>query len=121
MNLKHKIAKGAVAVTVAAAATFGLAATASATPNAPAVQASGSQRVLAVNNLGLNTTQAQNVQHWLRGYWGYGGALDGLAGTETVKALQRLPKDSWGYTGAIDGIAGSGTQTAFRTFANRIY
>ncbi|MFD5083366.1 hypothetical protein ACFWOG_12105 [Kitasatospora sp. NPDC058406] len=95
MNLKHKIAKGAVAVTVAAAATFGLAATASATPNAPAVQASGSQRVLAVNNLGLNTTQAQNVQHWLRGYWG--------------------------YTGAIDGIAGSGTQTAFRTFANRIY
>ncbi|MGV9854319.1 hypothetical protein ACWDWU_37010 [Streptomyces sp. NPDC003442] len=49
---------------------------------------------LAVNNLGLNTTEAKNIQCWLRGY---------------------------GYTGAIDGVFGSGSQAAFKRMAAEDY
>ncbi|MFC5215724.1 peptidoglycan-binding domain-containing protein [Streptomyces coerulescens] len=99
--------------------------------------------VLAVNNLGLSTTQARYVQCWIQDYWGYTGALDGQLGTNSWKALQRWLKAHWGYndsidgivgpntikalqrdlkahhgyTGAIDGIAGSGTKAAFKDFA----
>ncbi|AGP51663.1 hypothetical protein M271_00110 [Streptomyces rapamycinicus NRRL 5491] len=97
---------------------------------------------LAVNNLGLNTTEAKNIQCWLRGYgytgaidgqlgtnswkafqrnlqanYDYTGAIDGVVGTGTKKALQRLLKEAWGYTGAIDGIFGSGSQAAFKRMA----
>lgn len=100
---------------------------------------------LAIVNLGLSTRQAKNVQCFLRtfwGYrgaidgllgpqswmamqrllrrhWGYGGAIDGIVGPGTISALQRLLR-SWGYTGAIDGIAGPGTQAAFKNFANAV-
>ncbi|MFI8193063.1 peptidoglycan-binding domain-containing protein [Streptomyces sp. NPDC085946] len=101
--------------------------------------------VLAVENLGLNTTQAKGVQRWLAANWGYTGAIDGQLGTNswkafqrhlkayhgytgaidgivgsgTIKALQRFLKNNgWGYTGEIDGIAGSGTRAAFKTFAD---
>ncbi|MFI7410883.1 peptidoglycan-binding protein [Streptomyces sp. NPDC049627] len=99
--------------------------------------------VLAVNNLGLSTTEAKYVQCWIQDYWGYTGALDGQLGTNSWKALQRWLKANWGYnddidgivgpntikalqrdlkayhgyTGAIDGIAGSGTKAAFKDFA----
>ncbi|MFI6205399.1 peptidoglycan-binding protein [Streptomyces sp. NPDC051041] len=101
---------------------------------------------LAVNNLGLTTAEAKEVQRWLKAYWGYTGKIDGqlgtsswkafqrclkthwgytgkidgLAGEGTIKALQRLLKNSWGYTGAIDGKAGSGTKKAFKRFANGV-
>jgi peptidoglycan hydrolase-like protein with peptidoglycan-binding domain len=99
---------------------------------------------LAVNNLGLSTAQAKNVQRWLaqywgytdsidgslgpnswkafqrclKEYWGYTAAIDGLVGSGTVKALQRLLKNAWGYTGEIDGDAGPLTQAAFKRFAD---
>jgi peptidoglycan hydrolase-like protein with peptidoglycan-binding domain len=100
---------------------------------------------LAVNNLGLTTAEAENVQRFLigRGYnpgpvdgelgtqswmamqsylrdfgYGYTGAIDGIVGSNTIKALQRRLADGFGYTGAIDGIAGSGTKAAFKTFAH---
>lgn len=100
---------------------------------------------LAVNNLGLGSRQAKNVQCWLKnGNWGYGGAIDGLLGTNswkafqkylrkhqkyndsidgivgpnTIRALQRLlQNEGWGYTGDIDGIAGDKTKAAFKRFA----
>ncbi|MFE9650444.1 hypothetical protein ACFYO0_41405 [Streptomyces sp. NPDC006365] len=50
---------------------------------------------LAVVNLGLSTAQAQDVR--------------------------RRPARYWGYTGAIDGIAGSGAQAAFKAFADGIW
>ncbi|MFJ9033677.1 peptidoglycan-binding domain-containing protein [Streptomyces sp. NPDC102274] len=64
---------------------------------------------LAVNNLGLSTTEARYVQCWLQDYHGYNGALDGLLGSDSWKAMQRSLKAYWGYTGGIDGIVGSGT------------
>lgn len=105
--------------------------------------ASSEVGVLAVNNLGLTNTEAKYVQCWIQDYWGYTGALDGLLGTNSWKALQRWLKAHWGYndsidgivgpntikalqrdlkahhgyTGAIDGIAGSGTKAAFKDFA----
>ncbi|MFJ5261706.1 peptidoglycan-binding protein [Streptomyces sp. NPDC088387] len=143
------LTKTFVSVTCAvgiAAGTLATAGTSAAAP-APAAQTSVSTQdagVLAVNNLGLSTGQARNVQCWLNEYWGYPGPFDGLLGTNswmafqrqlrahwdyndsidgivgpnTVRALQRLLKAAWGYTGAIDGDAGDGTRAAFKRFAN---
>ncbi|MEV7755633.1 peptidoglycan-binding domain-containing protein [Streptomyces griseofuscus] len=105
----------------------------------PAVSA---QRVsiLAVNNLGLTTTQARHWQCELRYYhfnpgtidgqlgtdsWkaaqnlfnnGYYAdkplTVDGIVGTETIKALQNyLNAEGWNLT--VDGVAGSKTRDAF--------
>ncbi|GAA2258710.1 hypothetical protein GCM10010232_56440 [Streptomyces amakusaensis] len=98
-----------------------------------------------VVNLGLSTSQAKRVQLWLAYDWGYTGALDGLLGTaswqamqrllrhygytdaidgivgpKTVKALQQFLRNNGFYSGAIDGIAGSGTKAAFAAFANTL-
>ncbi|MFI0743354.1 peptidoglycan-binding protein [Streptomyces sp. NPDC021100] len=69
---------------------------------------------LAVENLGLSAAQAQNVQCWLRKYWGYTDALDGQLGTGSWQAYQRALRHDWGYTGAIDGVVGSGTVMALQ-------
>ena len=99
--------------------------------------------VLTVNNLGLTTTLATDIQRWVCRPWGYEGRLDGLLGTEswkalqrwlkndgyyggaingtvntaTVKGLQRYLKEFHQYTGKIDGIAGEGTRAAFKRMA----
>ncbi|MFE0249695.1 peptidoglycan-binding protein [Streptomyces sp. NPDC059010] len=114
-------------------------------PVAKPAAVSGDVSTLAVNNFGLNATQAKKVQAWLKKYhgyrgsldgklagsswksfqkplkryWGYSGALDGKPGKNTVKALQRMLKKGYGYRGAIDGIAGSGTKAAFKRFADK--
>ncbi len=116
---------------------------AAAAPAAQPAVSSEAVGILATQNFGLNTAQAQNVQYWLADHWGYTGAIDGLLGTNswkafqrgltvhwgytgpidgipgsgTVKALQRLLAAHYGYTGAIDGIAGDGTRAAFKRFA----
>ncbi|MER5556435.1 peptidoglycan-binding protein [Streptomyces sp. NPDC002793] len=132
----------ATAVAVAALTTVGVSGAAYAAP-APPVAAP--QAVTAVVNLGLTTTQAKHVQCFLDYGWGYNGAIDGLLGTnswkamqrylaaqsysdyngdidgivgpQTVKALQRALAVAWGYTGPIDGLAGAGTKAAFVRFA----
>ncbi|MGW2179076.1 peptidoglycan-binding domain-containing protein [Streptomyces sp. NPDC001732] len=98
---------------------------------------------LAVNNMGLNTTQAKRLQRDLKANWGYKGKIDGQLGTEswkamqrflkqwgykdkidgivgsnTVKAMQRWLKANWGYKGKIDGIAGAGTKAALARYCN---
>ncbi len=142
-----------VSATAIAGITAGSLAGASASLAAPAPatkSAASSQAVapFAVNNLGLNTSEAQKVQRLLKrdpvcGYtgaidgqlgteswkaiqrclkgkgWGYTGPIDGIVGSGTVKALQRMLKD-YGYTGAIDGIVGAGTKAAFKKFANSL-
>ncbi|MFE0258040.1 peptidoglycan-binding protein [Streptomyces sp. NPDC059010] len=70
--------------------------------------------VLAVNNLGLSTTEARYVQCWLQDYWGYTGALDGQLGTNSWKAMQRNLKQHWGYNDSIDGIVGKNTIMALQ-------
>ncbi|MER5783475.1 peptidoglycan-binding protein [Streptomyces mobaraensis] len=69
---------------------------------------------LAVENLGLSAAQAQNVQCWLRKFWGYPDPLDGQLGTSSWQAYQRALRHDWGYTGAIDGVVGSGTVMALQ-------
>ncbi|KUL22497.1 peptidoglycan-binding domain-containing protein [Streptomyces regalis] len=103
--------------------------------------------VLAVNNLGLSSQQAKNtqcflrtaparytgaidgllgteswkaMQRWLKEYWRYRDSIDGIVGRNTIMALQRMLAHGWDYNGAIDGIAGSGTKAAFKRFANEM-
>nr|WP_202437807.1 peptidoglycan-binding domain-containing protein [Streptomyces sp. SID5910] len=114
-------------------------------PAAPTVSVAGDgASVLAVNNLGLNTTQAKHWQCWLKG-WGFNPGtidgqlgtnswiaaqkflnwtgsyvngrlvVDGVVGTQTIKALQ-----NWLGVG-IDGVAGPQTRAAFASFANTNY
>ncbi|MFI9819744.1 peptidoglycan-binding protein [Streptomyces sp. NPDC052013] len=140
--------KALVGVTAAVGIASGSLATAATSAAAPAGQpragAVGLQQApLAVNNLGLSTTQARYVQCWIQDYWGYKDALDGKLGTNSWKALQRWLKKHWGYgdkidgivgpntikalqrdlkkhhgyTGKIDGIAGAKTKAAFKDFA----
>ncbi|MEV2192690.1 peptidoglycan-binding domain-containing protein [Streptomyces phaeochromogenes] len=75
---------------------------------------------LAVNNLGLSSAEAKNVQDWLKKYWGYAGAIDGLLGTNSWKAYQRCLKEYYGYSGAIDGVVGSGTVSALQRMLKRV-
>ncbi|CAL9502688.1 MULTISPECIES: peptidoglycan-binding domain-containing protein [Streptomyces] len=99
--------------------------------------------VLAVNNLGLDTRHARNWQCYLEFMGHNPGSADGLLGTNSWKAAQRMfaseglyPKDeidgivgpktirglqrylnSRGYNaGTADGIAGPKTKAAFWEF-----
>ncbi|MFF3375924.1 peptidoglycan-binding protein [Streptomyces sp. NPDC002680] len=130
---------GLAAGTVAAAGTSFAASPPAATTAVSAQDVS----VLAVNNLGLTSEEAKKIQRVAKDKWGYTGAIDGLLGTEswkaiqrwllnwgypgpidgivgpnTIKALQKYLKEYYGYTGAIDGDAGSGTRAAFKRMAN---
>ncbi|MBA9050511.1 MULTISPECIES: peptidoglycan-binding domain-containing protein [Streptomyces] len=102
--------------------------------------------ILAVNNLGLTTTQAKHWQCELRMYHFDPGTIDGqlgtnswkaaqklfneglyyvdkplvvdgIVGTETIKALQSyLNSEGWGLT--VDGVAGSETRAAFASHSS---
>ncbi|WP_369267244.1 peptidoglycan-binding domain-containing protein [Streptomyces harbinensis] len=76
---------------------------------------------LEVVNLGLTTREAMNVQCALRENWDYNGPIDGLLGTESWKAFQRLLQARYGYTGAIDGIVGPGTISALQRALEQHY
>ncbi|MCQ4195760.1 peptidoglycan-binding domain-containing protein [Streptomyces parvulus] len=113
---------------------------------APAQSAASTQRasVLAVNNLGLNVARAKNWQCFLTrsGFepWEHNGLLgtdswkaaqrlfnaqgfhggtrlvvDGVVGPRTIKALQRF-LNSYGFRLAVDGIVGDRTTAAFWEF-----
>ncbi len=112
------LVKTLVSVTTAvgiAAGGLAVAGTAAAAP-APAGKTSVSADVtpFAVVNLGLSTTQARNVQCFLKNSWGYTGALDGQLGTNSWKAMQRRLAWNQGYAGAIDGVVGPGTISALQ-------
>ncbi|MER5987658.1 peptidoglycan-binding domain-containing protein [Streptomyces sp. NPDC001787] len=106
----------------------------------------GRPSITEVVNLGLSTSQAKQVQVLSpllrRGLHGRDrrpsrdreleghaagsallrlhGAVDGIVGTGTIKALQQYLKSDGFYSGAIDGIAGSGTRAAFAAWANQL-
>ncbi|WP_030674788.1 peptidoglycan-binding domain-containing protein [Streptomyces rimosus] len=69
---------------------------------------------LAVNNLGLNASEATWVQCFIKRYYDYNGALDGKLGTDSWKAMQRFLKRHWGYNDDIDGIVGKNTISALQ-------
>ncbi|MGA5197365.1 peptidoglycan-binding protein [Streptomyces exfoliatus] len=99
---------------------------------------------LATNNLGLSETQAKHLQRWLALHYGYTGAIDGLLGTNSWKAMQthlrnwdsnlsidgipgprtiralQLSLRGYGYSGPIDGIAGPDTRAAFARYVNSL-
>ncbi|MEE1806397.1 peptidoglycan-binding domain-containing protein [Streptomyces sp. BE133] len=117
-----------------------------ATPERHQTVVSGPASITEVVNLGLSTSLAKRVQFYLSHYagvytgaidgllgteswkamqrvlrsYGYTGAIDGIVGTGTIKALQQYLKSDGFYSGAIDGIAGSGTQAAFAAWANQL-
>ncbi|MCX5409818.1 peptidoglycan-binding protein [Streptomyces sp. NBC_00335] len=75
--------------------------------------------VLAVNNLGLTTTQAKHWQCWLRG-WGFNpGTIDGQLGTDSWKAAQRFFNYYDEYVDGrlvVDGVVGTGTVKALQNW-----
>ncbi|PCG86892.1 hypothetical protein CIB93_06715 [Streptomyces sp. WZ.A104] len=83
--------------------------------------ASADVGALAVVNLGLSKTQAQNVQRALKARWGYGDSIDGQLGPNSWKAMQRFLKKKHGYTSGIDGIVGEGTVKALQRFLKKYY
>ncbi|MED7951845.1 peptidoglycan-binding domain-containing protein [Streptomyces sp. BE303] len=95
----------------------GSAGAAFATPAPAAPHAAGAPagaRLTTVENLGLNTSEAEYLQDWLALYWGYPGEINGLLDTESWKALQRFLQAKWGYLGAIDGIVDTETVQALQ-------
>ncbi|ANJ11969.1 hypothetical protein Spa2297_33260 (plasmid) [Streptomyces parvulus] len=129
-----------------AAGTLAGGAVGAAASEAPAQSAASTQRasVLAVNNLGLNVARAKNWQCFLTrsGFepWEHNGLLgtdswkaaqrlfnaqgfhggtrlvvDGVVGPRTIKALQRF-LNSYGFRLAVDGIVGDLTTAAFWEF-----
>ncbi|MFF9283419.1 peptidoglycan-binding domain-containing protein [Streptomyces griseosporeus] len=133
---------GATAVVGLAAGGLATAGTSAAASQRPA--SSQSVTVKAVNNLGLNTTQAKHWQCWLDG-WGFDpGTIDGKLGTDSWKAAQRFFNHYHEYVNGplvvdgvvgretikalqhwlgvdIDGIAGPQTRAAFADFNNTNY
>ncbi|MBN0042536.1 peptidoglycan-binding protein [Streptomyces actuosus] len=75
--------------------------------------------VLAVNNLGLNATQARHWQCWLN-YWHFSpGTIDGKLGPKSWKAAQRFFNYydyNVGRKLVVDGIVGSNTIKALQNF-----
>ncbi|MFJ8537335.1 peptidoglycan-binding protein [Streptomyces sp. NPDC093591] len=133
---------GLAAGTVAAAGT-GFAAS---QPAAEPAVSSQSITVQAVQNFGLSSQQAKNVQCFLKQddtakyrdsidgklgtnswkafqrffkkYWDYNDTIDGDPGPNTVMSLQRMLKHGWDYRDRIDGDPGPNTRAAFKRFAN---
>lgn len=133
-----------VGITAGGLATASASVAASQPASKPAVSAQTAS-ILATQNFGLSSQQAKNVQCFMRdapasytgaidgllgtnswkamqrhlkAYWNYTDSIDGDPGPNTIKALQRMLAFGWGYTSGIDGVAGSGTRAAFARFAN---
>ncbi|MFE9443383.1 peptidoglycan-binding protein [Streptomyces sp. NPDC006602] len=72
--------------------------------------------ILAVNNLGLNTTRAKNWQCWLRDTGYNPGTIDGQLGTNSWKAAQRKFNDLGYNAGTVDGVVGTNTIKALQRY-----
>ncbi|MEU3983377.1 peptidoglycan-binding domain-containing protein [Streptomyces sp. NPDC026672] len=84
----------------------------------PAAVSAQDFSILAVNNLGLNTTQAKNWQCWLRDTGYSPGAIDGQLGTNSWKAAQRKFNDLGLGAGTVDGVVGPNTVRALQRYLN---
>jgi lysozyme family protein len=113
---------GAVAVAGITAGSLAGASAGFAASQPAAMPAASNQRVsiLAVNNLGLTTTQARHWQCYVL-LVGYDpGTIDGQLGTKSWKAAQKMFADAEWYKGPIDGIVGSETIKALQRFLNNV-
>ncbi|MEZ3182573.1 peptidoglycan-binding protein [Streptomyces pimonensis] len=117
------LTKALVGVTTAVGIAAGGLATAG---TAMAVPATAQERVvsaeagvLAVENLGLNTTRAKNWQCWLRDTGYNPGTIDGQLGTNSWKAAQRKFNDLGYNAGTVDGVVGPNTIRALQRYLNR--
>lgn len=54
------------------------------------------------------------LQGYLKQYWGYQAAIDGIAGKGTWTATQKWLGAQWGYKGAADGVPGPNTYAAMQ-------
>lgn len=60
------------------------------------------------------------MQRFLKAKWGYLGVVDGVMGVNSYKAMQRWLKTQWGYKGLVDGLPGPMTWTSFQNFLNSL-
>ncbi|MFB7557351.1 hypothetical protein [Streptomyces brevispora] len=60
----------------------------------------------------------KRTQNWLRIESGYTGPIDGVPGTNTWTAVQRLAAQN-GYTGPIDDVMGPNSWRGFSHFINQ--
>ncbi|MEU6632745.1 peptidoglycan-binding domain-containing protein [Streptomyces parvus] len=74
---------------------------------------------LSWNNLGLSVKDAKRLQGKFLLNYGYTGALDGLLGADSWKAMQRLLDRSGDYSGTVDGIVGPLTVKALQRYLKR--
>jgi peptidoglycan hydrolase-like protein with peptidoglycan-binding domain len=83
--------------------------------------AEGEVGAQAVVNLGLTIRKAKGVQTWLKRWHDeYDGPIDGELGTSSWMGIQKVLSISYSYDygGAIDGIPGTGTKKALQRFLN---
>ncbi|WRZ88297.1 peptidoglycan-binding protein [Streptomyces sp. NBC_01007] len=132
------------AVGIAVGSLTGASAAFSAPQSAAAAVSTQSVTVLAVNNLGLTTSEAKSVQCYVRDGGFSPGAIDGQLGTNswkawqgflnaagfnagtvdgevgpnTIRGLQRFLVYVGYDTGGIDGVAGTKTRAAWKAFSH---
>jgi hypothetical protein len=89
-------------------------------PTAIGTLTAGDVSVLAVNNLGLTTSEAKSVQCYVRDAAPRGkfnpGAIDGQLGTTSWKAWQLFLNDRGYQAGTVDGDVGPNTIRALQRF-----
>ncbi|KND26142.1 peptidoglycan-binding domain-containing protein [Streptomyces acidiscabies] len=103
---------------VAGITTGGLVGTGFTAPQ-PAPVPAASASILAVNNLGLSTTQARHWQCFLDDLGFNPGTIDGQLGTNSWKAAQSFFNYYGYYVGsrlAVDGVVGTNTIKALQNF-----
>lgn len=67
-----------------------------------------------------NVNDWKSVQTYLHSYFGYAGAIDGVAGKMTWIAAQKWLAAKWGYAGAVDGIPGQMTYAALSRAGSKL-
>ncbi|MER5784653.1 peptidoglycan-binding domain-containing protein [Streptomyces mobaraensis] len=115
-NVLTRTLVGITAVAGLAAGSLATAGTGFAAAQPPT--SSQSVSILAVNNLGLNTTQAKNWQCWLRDSGYNPGTIDGQLGTNSWKAAQRMFNAQGYNAGTVDGAVGPNTIRALQKYLN---
>ncbi|MGW1563752.1 peptidoglycan-binding domain-containing protein [Streptomyces sp. NPDC002144] len=116
-----RLSKTLLGTFTAAAIGIGTLAGATTATAAPAQQTTAQTiTIKAVNNLGLNTTEAKSVQCYVRDAVPVGafdpGAIDGQLGTKSWKAWQLFLNDRGFNAGTVDGVVGPNTISGLRRF-----
>lgn len=119
--VSRTLTKAVLGTLTAAALSIGTLAGATTAAAAPAQKVpTQTAAILAVNNLGLTTWEAQSVQCYVRDAAPVGkynpGAIDGQLGTNSWKAWQLFLNDRGYNAGTVDGDVGPNTIRGLQRF-----